>query len=93
MSGPSDEPIPEAYVVQRVSEALAADDRVGELGLAVAVEGDELVVRGPVSTPARKAGVLPGVREVVEALGARLAVRDETDVPHTVAPADDEVLG
>jgi osmotically-inducible protein OsmY len=93
VSGSGEEPIPDAYVEQRVSEALAADDRVGELGLAVAVEGDELTVRGTVSTPSRKAGVVAVAREVVDGLGADFGVRDETDVPPAAAPADEEVLG
>lgn len=90
--GPGDEPIPEAYVVQRVGEALAGDERVGELGLAVAVEGGELVVRGAVGSAERQAAVVAVAREVVDALGARLAVRDETEVPPAAAPDGEEVL-
>jgi hypothetical protein len=92
LPGSADEPIPDAYVVQRVGEALASDERVGELGLSVAREGDEVVVRGAVSTPARKAGVVPVAGEVVDALHAGLGVRDETDVPPAVAPGGEEVL-
>ena len=87
-----DEPIPEAYVLQRVEEALADDGRVGELGLEVTVEGDDVVVRGAVSNPARKAEVAAVAREVLEALGADLSVRDETDVPPSVAPEGEEVV-
>jgi hypothetical protein len=87
-----EEPVPEAYVVQRVEDALANDDRVGELGLAASVEGNELVVRGAVSNPVRKEGVAPVAREVVDALQADLSVRDETDVPPNVAPEGEEVV-
>ena len=87
-----DEAVPEAYVVQRVEDALANDDRVGELGLAVSVEGNELVVRGAVSNPARKEGVAAVAREVVDVLQADLSVRDETDVPPNVAPEGEEVV-
>ncbi len=81
-----------AYVVARVEAALASDPRVQELGLHTVLDGGDLIVRGPVSTEARKAGVLPVVSEVVDSLGVALAVRDETAVPGHGAPDSEEAV-
>jgi hypothetical protein len=85
------EPIPDAYVLERVRDALASDARVGELGLDVELAGDVLVVRGAVSTAARKASVEPVAREARAGLGVSHEVQDRTEVPPATG-AEEEVL-
>jgi hypothetical protein len=92
-------PLPTAHVLGHVRDALAADERVGELGLVVTcepegaghgdVEVEAVVVRGAVSTARRKSGVVEVVVEVLEAHGLRLPVRDETEVPCADGPGDE----
>jgi hypothetical protein len=89
-------PLPMSHVLCHVRDALATDDRVGELGLDVSAEvhpqlvGEEVVVvRGAVSTEDRKAGVLVVVHEVLVANGVDRAVRDETEVPSHVGPGEE----
>jgi len=87
------DPIPLDHVLVHVHDRLARDDRVGELGLDVVAEGDTgveiVVVRGSVSTDARKSGVVTVVREVLDAHDCSREVRDETEVPPAGAPPDD----
>ena len=64
------------YVRAHLQEALATDPRVTEGGLQVDVAGDELVVTGSVSTPARRQGVDAIAAEVA----APFRVRNETQV-------------
>lgn len=71
---------PHDHVVLHVRDVLAADGRVGELGLDPVIEGDVVVVRGAVSTDGRKAAVVTVVREVLDGHGCDFAVRDETTV-------------
>jgi hypothetical protein len=87
--------LPVAHVLVHVREALATDERVGELGLAVEECCDEdppsydavaVVVRGTVSTAARKAGVVPVVTEVLRSYGMTRDVRDETAVAGATVP-------
>lgn len=47
----------DCYTSQHVSEALARDPRVGELGLEVELDGDEVHVSGNVTTEQRRAAV------------------------------------
>jgi hypothetical protein len=88
--------LPMEHVLCHVRDALATDERVGELGLDVHAESrseevaDEvIVVRGAVSTEDRKAGVLVVVHEVLAANGVDRAVRDETEVPSHVGPGEE----
>jgi hypothetical protein len=83
---------PTAYVVVRIQEALATDPRVGELGIVVADEGSEVVLRGSVSTATRKAAVGAVAERVLRDLGDDRPVRDETTVPSTLAPEGEETL-
>lgn len=53
----------DAYLAERVRTALAADPRVGELGIAVTVEDGRLVLRGEVATPERRLLVETVARE------------------------------
>jgi hypothetical protein len=77
------------HVLMHVRDALATDSRVGELGLDVSHEHDEVVVRGAVSNSARKEALLPVAREVLEQYGCALVVRDETKIPAAGAPDRD----
>jgi hypothetical protein len=81
--------LPMEHVLCHVRDALATDERVGELGLDVASEGEVVVIRGAVSTEDRKAGVLVVVHEVLVANSVDRAVRDETEVPSHVGPGEE----
>jgi hypothetical protein len=88
--------LPMEHVLCHVRDALATDDRVGELGLDVTAEphpeladGEIVVVRGVVSTAERKAGVRVVVSEVLVARGSPRPVRDETEVPSHVGPGEE----
>jgi hypothetical protein len=78
---------PTAYATQRLRDALAADERVAELGLEVEVAPGRVTVRGQVPTPERRqavaavvADVLPGYRldnaTTVADLGGEPAVEE-----------------
>ena len=86
------EPVPEAYVLRRVHEALGTDARVGEFGLTLELQELELVVRGCLGTAQRKAGVVPVVVDVLAELSCDLVVRDETEVTPNAPPVDEEDL-
>jgi hypothetical protein len=86
------EPIPDAYVLRRVHEALGTDARVGEFGLVLELDGFELVVRGCLGTPQRKSGVVPVVAGVLAELASELTVRDETEVTPNAPPVTEEEL-
>jgi len=77
---------PVEHVMLHVRDVLATDGRVGELGLDVLCEDDVVVVRGAVSTPARKEALVALVREVLEQYECALGVRDETEIPAMGAP-------
>lgn len=84
----------DAYVEERIREALVTDPRVGELGLTVVHRpGGHVVVRGSVSTAARKAAVAAVAAEVLEELGLEPLVVDETRVPGDEPPGGSEVVG
>ena len=82
--------LPLEHVLAHVRDTLATDARVGELGLEVTAESgagvDVVVVRGAVSTQARRAGVVPLTREVLRNYGCEHDVRDETHVTTAVPP-------
>ena len=86
------EPLPEAYLLRRVHEALGTDPRVGEFGLVVELEGSDLVVRGCLGTAQRKAGVVPVVVEALAEQASELVVRDETEVTPCEPPDHEEEL-
>jgi osmotically-inducible protein OsmY len=56
---------PDAYLVERVREALAHDPRIAELGVCVRVSGERVIVTGDVATPERKAAVSEVVRPLI----------------------------
>ena len=79
---------PEAYLVERVREALAHDPRVAELGIRVRVAGDTVLLTGDVATPERKEAVSEVVAPLLEGRrlenGLTVATLDETDTEETI---------
>ena len=57
--------VPKHYVVSRVREVLAADDRVNELNVNVTVAGRKVVLTGNVSSPERREAITVVVRELL----------------------------
>ena len=69
-------------------DALAVDGRVGELGLDVCVERGHVVVRGAISTEARRSAVEPLAREILNGHGIDLPVDNATHVPGAGEPVE-----
>lgn len=80
-------PVPLTHVLMHVRDTLATDGRVGELGLDVEAEGDDVVVRGVIATAARQAAIVPVVTEVLAAHGWTCPVRDLTCTPGVASPS------
>ncbi len=78
----------ERYVVARVAEALAADERTSELGVEVTVAGGSVHLTGAVPTAQRRDAVAAVAAEVVP---DRDVVNDVT-VPELPEPAAVEEL-
>ncbi len=80
---------PEAYLVERVREALAHDPRVSELGISVRVAGDRVLLTGDVATPERKAAATDVVAPLLGGRtlenGLTVANLAETDAEETIA--------
>jgi hypothetical protein len=79
-------PLPIEDILLHVRDTLATDGRVGELGLDVQCEDEVVVVRGAITTDARRLGVRPLVIEVLREYDCALPVRDDTHVPSAEAP-------
>jgi len=77
---------PVEHVLMHVRDSLATDGRVGEFGLDVTHEDDQIVVRGAISTAARQDALVALVEEVLTQYGCALGVRDETEIPAAGAP-------
>jgi osmotically-inducible protein OsmY len=60
----SPDPLPDAYLLQHVQDALASDDRARELGVDVTVAGRRLVLTGVVATADQREAIGDVVREV-----------------------------
>jgi osmotically-inducible protein OsmY len=62
----SDAPLPPAYLVAHIQDALAADDRSRELGVDVTLAGPDprVVLTGTVSTEAQRRAIAQVVAEV-----------------------------
>lgn len=58
------EPLPTAYLVQHIQDALASDGRARELGVDVTVAGSRVVLTGTVSTDAQREAIGVVVSEV-----------------------------
>lgn len=78
----------DAYVVERVRDALAADDRTATLDVDVYVEGDAVFVTGTVQTGERR----DAIGLVVAELLPDHDVRNEVGVRQLVADHDMEQL-
>lgn len=77
------------YLIEKVRERLATDDRVAELELQVSVAGDRLVVSGTVPTEERRAAVAEVAREAAP----DHRVVNETEVLDRGAAPREEELG
>lgn len=76
--------IPE-YMVERVREALARDDRVGQLDVQVSIAGDRLLLDGIAATEERRAAAAEIAREVCPGMEVINAIdlerlRDSSDI-------------
>lgn len=85
-------PVPAAYVIGHVQEALGTDERVGEWNLDVDVAGRTVTVSGVVATRARKAAVGDVTRESLAAFHDSYEVVDRTEVMAAEAPAGEEEI-
>ncbi|MCC6438383.1 MAG: hypothetical protein IT196_25395 [Acidimicrobiales bacterium] len=87
---------PIEHVLVHVTDALATDPRVAELGLAAHLADEDappprttvVVVEGNVSTPERKANVVTVAAEVLEDAGWHAVVQDRTLLTSPVPPVD-----
>lgn len=81
-------------VLLHISDALATDPRVQELGLTARLDGPDgdrvVVIEGNISSAARKTAVIDVVRELLDAAGWAIDVENRTTVtrpvPSTGAP-------
>ncbi len=72
---------PEDYALQRLRDALAADERVGELGVQVRMAAGKVFLTGQVPTPER--------REAVGAIAATVLSDYEVHNETMVTPVDE----
>ncbi|WP_019874972.1 BON domain-containing protein [Sporichthya polymorpha] len=79
---------PPVYLVARLREALASDERTTEQGVRVRVRNDEVYLDGPVADADHQAAI----RAVVAETAPGLRVHDETHVPSAAAPTTSEEL-
>ena len=82
-------PEPEAYVVERIREALAHDPRVSALGICVSLAGSKVLLSGEVATPERKAAAT----EVAQTLAEGRTVHNVLTVSALSEPSEREALG
>lgn len=76
------------YLVARLREALAGDDRTSEQGVRVRVRNSEIYLDGPVAD----AGQQAAIRAVVAETAPGMRVHDETHVVSAAAPTSSEQL-
>jgi Uncharacterised nucleotidyltransferase/BON domain len=79
---------PDEYLVARLQEAFAHDERTDELGIVASVDGGAVVLSGTVSTPYRREAVLTVAREVLDGC----PLRDEIVVADLSEPVSTEEL-
>lgn len=82
------QPEPPQYVAGHLRDALAEDPRTSELGVKVIIRGEEVFLRGSVSSDARRERVI----EVVHEKAPELTVHDELTVPECGEPDGEERL-
>ncbi|MFC4060634.1 BON domain-containing protein [Planomonospora corallina] len=76
------------YVAARVQQALAEDERTTELGIRVDVRGEQLFLRGQVTSEERRELIADVAGEVVPGL----AIRNELTVADVREPEGEEKL-
>jgi hypothetical protein len=54
---------PDPYLGERLREALAQDPRVGELGIAVEIHGETVILRGIMTSPDQREAAVAIVRD------------------------------
>ena len=81
-----DEPF--EYTAAHLTEALAEDPRVSELGLHLAVRGDKLYVTGTVTTIERRSAI----DDVLSELDTGFEIHNETAVACLTGPDEAETL-
>ncbi|HEV3475678.1 MAG TPA: BON domain-containing protein [Actinomycetota bacterium] len=79
---------PQEYLLGRIQQALATDDRTGELELDVRIAGGRIFLTGTVATAERRDAVQVVVREVAP----DLEVVNELSLPPAGAPGAEEDL-
>jgi osmotically-inducible protein OsmY len=84
----SPDPLPDAYLLQHVQDALASDDRARELGVDVTVAGRRLVLTGVVATADQR----EAIGDVVRGLAPDHEVVNELAVMSTEEPGPTEEL-
>jgi hypothetical protein len=87
MEAPAEDQPPH-YLVQKVREALAHDDRVNELEIKVKIYGKRVFLTGVVSTQERRAGI----DDVIHELLPGYEVQNETTVGAFDGPVEEEQL-
>jgi hypothetical protein len=80
---------PEPYVEAHVREALAEDDRVGEMGLDVRVSHGTITLSGAVLSAERHDAILEVVRELVP----EMTIDDEISIQPSHDAGEPEVVG
>lgn len=82
---------PPDQLLLHLSDALATDPRVQELGLTARLDGPDgdrvVVVEGNVSSAARRAAVIEVVRELLDTAGWAVDVENRTTVTRPVPPS------
>jgi osmotically-inducible protein OsmY len=76
------------YLIGRIHQALATDDRTGELELDVRLAGGRIFLTGAVAAAERRAAV----EEVVREVAAGVEVVNELTVTGVEPPGDEESL-
>jgi len=84
-----DADVPDAYVEAHIQDALAQDERVGELGVEVTLTPGGVFLTGEVASPERQAAIAEVVGEVVP----DREVHNQTEVMEYPEPDGAEQMG
>jgi osmotically-inducible protein OsmY len=79
---------PTAYVVARLRDALAHDERVAALDIQVRIVGDDVYLTGTVTTASRR----DAIDTVIHEVAPDLRVHDQLDVLPVDAPTTREEI-
>jgi osmotically-inducible protein OsmY len=85
---PSDDHVPMQYVVARLRDALAHDERVAALDIQVRIVGSDVFLTGMVSSDPRRAAV----EDVVRGEVPDLTIHNQLDVLPVEAPTGREEI-